>query len=110
MDLRMMTSLRPAGSRVTPGSATFGWCTLIDSRLGDRLPVFPDDADLLSMGLGELYRHTEQLVLVLLIIRCEGILMKDHHFFSLTTRLGEVRQQLLDCRCEGMLSVRIPGL
>src|SRR5579859_939045 len=83
--------------RVTHGSATFGSWTLIDSQLGERSPVFPDDADLLSMEPGKLYCHTEQLVLLILIIRCKRVLMKDHHFCNLTTRLGEVRQQLLDC-------------
>src|SRR5712692_1765958 len=63
-------------------------------------PVCSDDADFSSVESRELYRHPEERVLVILVVRGERVLMDNHRVGFFTAGLNEVRQQTGDLRRE----------
>ena len=57
-----------------------------------RFPVFPDDADFLSVEPRELYRLSQERILVVLVVCGKGVLMNNHHVSLVTAGFYEVGQ------------------
>src|SRR5271154_1195871 len=73
------------------------------ARSFERFPVFPDDADFLSVESSELYRLSQKRILVVLIVCGKSVLMNNHHVSLDTARIYEVGQYALDLRCKRRL-------
>src|SRR5271156_2769828 len=73
------------------------------ARSFERFPVFPDDADFLSVKPSELYRFSQKRILVVLIASGKSVLMNNHHVCLVTAGIYEVGQCPLDLRCKSRL-------
>src|SRR5271166_6299255 len=62
------------------------------TRSFERFPVFPDDADFLSVESRKLYRLSQKRVLVVLIVCGKSVLMNNHHVSLVTAGICEVGQ------------------
>jgi hypothetical protein len=72
----------------------------------ERLPVLTDDSEFLPEDSCHLNCHPEKPIFLLLVVRCERVLVDyDHVIIGLTARLDKVRQQPFNRFHEGFLSV-----